>query len=122
MMEVKQEVFNPPQVLKLPPLPHSWPWFNLQQIRAAGNCEGTPSFFLWLNVFTLRPAQLYYCHEVPEDGNGRQRAVSAGSPCGRFEAASGKQAMLLLYVKGPAGNYGLAMVENVFRSFTEVRK
>lgn len=45
-MEEKQEVFNPPQVLKLPRPSRSWPRFNSQQIRAAGNCEVTPSLSL----------------------------------------------------------------------------
>lgn len=52
-MEEKQGVFNPPQVLKLPPSSHSRPWFNPQPIRAAANCEPAPS--LSLLVFTLGP-------------------------------------------------------------------
>lgn len=54
--------------------------------------------------FYTKPALWHYYHEVPEDGNGRQRAFSAGSPCGCLDAAGGKPAMLLLYVKSPANN------------------
>lgn len=45
MMEEKQEVFIPPQVLKFPPSSHSWLWFNPEHMRGAGNCEITPYFF-----------------------------------------------------------------------------
>lgn len=79
-MEEKQEVFNPPQVLKLPRPSRSWPWFNSQQIRAAGNCEVTPS--LSFSGRYIRPALWHYSHEVPEDGEvksclGRVTLLSA---------------------------------------------
>lgn len=87
----------------------------MQQIRAAGNCELTPSLFLLCSGLYIKPALWHYYHEVPDGGKGRERAVSAGSPCDHFVAAGGKQAMLL-YAKSPASNYGSAVVEEVFKS------
>ena len=120
MMEEKQEVFNPPQVLKLPP-PSSLALVHSAANKSSWKLWGNTIFLFSGSRLYIKPALWHYYHEVPEDSNRKQRAVCAGSPCGCFEAAGGKQATCS-GCESSHSNYEFAMVDQVFRSITEVSK
>lgn len=113
-MEDKRGVFSPPQVLKSPSLPHSWPCFNLQQIRAAGNRERTPFFFFFFPpawAFTLS----LLCGITTTKS---QKAVIGGKEL----SMQGDLVVALkqLVVNKPVSNYGTAVMDQAWRSVTMV--
>lgn len=88
-MEEKQEVFNPPQVLKLPRPSRSWPRFNSQQIRAAGNCN-TISLSQVVTSSLLRGITT---NQVPRRQRGKELSRQ-GHLVVRSASAADKQAVL----------------------------
>lgn len=77
----------------LPPLA-GWPRLHRQQSgRLLGIARERRPRLSTAQVFALSHLRGHFSHRVPEDGTGRQSAVSAGSP---WIPAGGKQAALLL--------------------------